>query len=87
MGRGREKISGDLSPGRQAAKMIITHKLPKTRVCGGPVSCSALHTAFTLSRSIPTVIYKIAVISSVLQMEKLRLREVMSYLYKCRAEV
>ena len=83
-----KKVSGDLSPGRQAAKMImITHKLPTTRVCGGPACCSALHTEFTLSHSIPTVIYKISVISSVLQMEKLRLREVMSYLYKSRAEV
>lgn len=83
-----KKISGDLSPGRQATKMImITHKLPMTRVCGGPASCSELHPAFTLSYSIPTVIYKISVISSVLQMEKLRLREVMSYLYKNRAEV
>lgn len=93
MRRGQGKISGDLSPGRQVAKMIkyyhyhlITSYQPLS-ICSESASCPTLHTACTLSHLILIVIYELSMISCVLEMEKLRFRDVIPCDSKSRSEV
>lgn len=81
------QVSGSLSPGRQVAKMII-YELPIIE-CPQWARTSALQFAFgfTLSQLLLTVVYKISIISSILQVEKLRLRELKSWDCKSKAGV